>query len=433
MPGLQVAHPLYLTHPQWERSAPPGFARSSPSAVALVRPAFVLLMLSLLLCQRLGMNTGSYSLNATLIAEYLLLVVAGLSGALVVHPLRLVFFAASTGIGLASLLTNDSGSSPSSLLLLVTIYFPFIFSLRKEQVPGLDVQWAVALFLKIAVFLALVGIAQFYLQFLIKGDWLFDFSDYLPSAIRGPSGYHTVISIGSLHKSNGFVFREPSGFSLVMAFALILEFGRGRRIFHVAAFSLALLLTYSGTGLLALFLSAAFPMGRRAALALSLGALVGATAVLFGDVLNLSFTIARLAEFGTEGSSAYVRYVAPMRLIVDAFHRDPTRLFLGHGPGAISRMSLGYEFHDPTWAKLVFEYGILGFLSFAALFVIVLREGQSTLRFRGALLMAWLIMGGNLLSPDFNCCVVALVGLCPFKHEDLLPAGSEGRSTLVSR
>ena len=30
-------------------------------------------------------------------------------------------------------------------------------------------------------------------------------------------------------------------------------------------------------------------------------------------------------------------------------------------------------FHDPTWAKLLYEYGILGFVSFVALTLLVLR------------------------------------------------------------
>jgi hypothetical protein len=202
----------------------------------------------------------------------------------------------------------------------------------------------------------------------------------------------------------------------------------------VACFGLALLLTYSGTGLMALLLGTAFPLRRRAAMALSVGALVVTAAVLFGDVLNLSFTLGRVTEFGSEGSSAYARYVAPLRLIVDSFHREPARLLLGHGPGAISRLTLGYEFHDPTWAKLIFEYGILGFLAFVGLFVILLREGQAPLRIRGALLAAWLVMGGHLLSPDFNGFVFTLVALHPFKHHEIdrSPSEIEWRMPLVA-
>ncbi|HEX2660595.1 MAG TPA: hypothetical protein VHU40_20080 [Polyangia bacterium] len=406
-----------------------------PAAPAPVRAAFLILLSSVMLCQRLGLNLGSYSLNATLITEYLFVTVASFSGALVIHPRRLLAFAAAAGVALMSLLANDAASSPSSLLLLVTIYAPFVFSLREEATRGMDIEWAVTVFLRLALFLAVVGIAQFYLQFVIKAVWLFDFSDDLPAILRGPSGYHTVIPMGELHKSNGFFFREPSGFSLVMAFALMLEFGRGRRASRIAPFTLALLLTYSGTGLLAVIVGASFPFGRRAALALGLGALVGTVAVLFGDVLNLSFTIARLREFGTEGSSAYVRYVAPLRLIVDTFHREPMRLILGHGPGAISRLTLGYEFHDPTWAKLVFEYGLLGFFAFLSLFLMVLRAGKVFVRFRAILLVAWLTMGGHLLSPDFNCYVFALVGLSPRGGRAIAEPkvdGVEWRSALVT-
>jgi hypothetical protein len=74
---------------------------------------------------------------------------------------------------------------------------------------------------------------------------------------------------------------------------------------------------------------------------------------------------------------------------------------------------VGYEFHDPTWAKLIFEYGLLGFAAFVALFLVALHRAQPPLRARAMLFGGWLLMGGHLLSPEQNFLTLALVGLLP--------------------
>ena len=79
------------------------------------------------------------------------------------------------------------------------------------------------------------------------------------------------------------------------------------------------------------------------------------------DLLNLSFTLARVGEFNSERSSAYIRYIAPLRLIRDSFDAGTASGWFGHGPGTIFFAKPGYVFHDPTWAKLLYEYGAAGF------------------------------------------------------------------------
>jgi hypothetical protein len=142
----------------------------------------------------------------------------------------------------------------------------------------------------------------------------------------------------------------------------------------------------------------------------------GLYALLAGP-LNLTYTLSRLDEFGSEDSSAYIRYVAPGRLLAEAAASSPGTLWFGHGPGTIFRQDVGYEFHDPTWAKLIFEYGVTGFLAFLALFLAALRissqDSPPPLRARAMLFGGWLLMGGHLLSPEQNFLTLALVGLLP--------------------
>jgi hypothetical protein len=397
----------------------PSGARPLPMAGPLhgagrsaVELAFVGMILAVTVLQRFGLNLGSYSLNAGMVAMFGLLVVAGLTRVLAVSPRRLVLYGICISVALVSALINETTSSLSSLALLAVMYLPFIFVLTPAShlPPGR----ANDIFLDVAVLCAIAGVAQFYGQFLFHGDWLFDFTPYVPSALRGPSGYNTVIWAGGSLKSNGFFFREPSGFSFVMALALMMECLSHRRPWRIAFLGLALLLTYSGTGLLALVIGLCIPMnGRNFARVLLVAMIAAGLFYLLEEPLNLSFTLARLNEFGSETSSGYIRYIAPGRLIADTAASAPWTLWLGHGPGTIFRQDVGYEFHDPTWAKLIFEYGVVGFLAFLALFIASLGGRSASLRVRAMLLAGWLIMGGHLLSPEQNFMTLGLLGLLP--------------------
>jgi hypothetical protein len=405
------AYPSLFTHDA--RLSEPD-AAPVPRARRALRAAFVALLLAITVGQRFGLNFGSYSLNLALPAMYTLLAVAVLSGVLLLSLKRLLLYGACVALALQSAMANASHASMASFLLLLVMYLPFVFVLRADALGELGARWSLHAFMNIALACAVAGIAQFYAQFIGHADWLFDFTGYLPTWLRGPSGFNTVISVGSLHKSNGFFFREPSGFSFIMALGLLAEWAHARRLWRLGCFGLALLLSYSGSGLLALFIGMLFPLGPKTFVRLALLACVGgALCWLLGDVLNLSFTLGRVGEFGSERSSAYIRYIAPLRLVRDSFETHVFTPFLGHGPGTILHANPGYEFHDPTWAKLVFEYGLLGLVAFVALFLTSLGRAAIPMELRAALFFSWLLMGGHLLSPEQNFLMLALVGLVP--------------------
>jgi hypothetical protein len=389
--------------------------------------AFVFLILAVTVLQRFGLNFGDYSLNAALLAIFALLVVAALTRVLAVSPVRLVLYGICMSIALLSALVNEHSSSVSSLALLAVMYLPFVFVLTPEA--GLSPERANDIFLDVAALCAVAGVVQFYAQFVVHADWLFDFTAHVPALLRGPSGYNTVIKAAGSLKSNGFFFREPSGFSFVMALALMIECLTHRRMVRLAFLGLALLLTYSGTGLLALAIGLVIPMNaRNLGRVLCVAVVAAALVFLLEGPLNLSFTMARLDEFGSERSSAYIRYIAPGRLIADTAASAPGLLWLGHGPGTIFRQAVGYEFHDPTWAKLIFEYGVLGFVAFLALFLASLGGPWAPTRVRAMLFSGWLIMGGHLLSPEQNFMTLALLGLLPSPATPLAGPARERRA-----
>jgi hypothetical protein len=373
-----------------------------------------LLLLSVTLLQRFGANLGAASTSLALLAGYLFLVFALAAGQVTVSMERCLLVCVGFCIGIASLLFNEEASSTASLLLLGAMYVPFAFQLRPACLARDDAAWAMARFLDVAFFAAICGIVQFLLQPWVRAPWWFDFSSYIPDWFRATGTFNTVIPVGSLNKSNGFFFREPSGFSYLMALATVAELNGARRGLRVIGFTLALLLTYSGTGILALLLAMLHPLGPKTLLRLA-GVLI-AGALLFGllgDALNLTATLERVGEFNSAHSSGYMRYVAPGRLLAETFDTAGWTPFLGHGPGTIFRTVRSYEFHDPTWAKLLFEYGAAGLVAFVGLFLAMLRSSGIPLQVRAVLFWGWLIMGGHLLSPEHNFLALALVGLMP--------------------
>jgi len=399
----------------------------------LTRAAMLSLLISATILQRLGVGSADFTVSPALVTVYAVLGVAALSGVLVISSSRLLLYCAAVSVALASALFNEHRASFPSLMLLTMMYLPFVFILKPHSLAESDGEWMIDKFSDLSLFCAWVGIAQFFAQFVIHGAWLFDYTKVIPSFLHGGGTFNTVIPVGSFNKANGFFFREPSGFSFYMALALITESVSRRRVGRLACFALGLLLTYSGTGILVLLIGTSYPLGKKTVLRLGTVALVGGLVfLLLGDYLNLSFTLGRLGEFSSDSSrsSGYIRYIAPGRLLSELFFSEPWSAWVGHGPGTIFRTIREYEFHDPTWAKLLFEYGALGFILFVALFAVTLRRPAIPMQIRAALFWAWLITGGHLLSPEQNYLTLAVVGLLPLaatlsKPEDDLTESSE--------
>lgn len=388
-----------------------------------MRAAIVFVLLSATVFQRFGLNVGSggASMQLSLIAVYILLAVAFYSGRLSIAVDRAVIYLVCFSIAAVSMLLNLNladifRSTLTSLIMVGLMFLPFVFVLKPENISQDDIDWVLEAFANIALFTAIMGVAQFALQFVIKGRWLFDFSPFLPKFLAGTTGFNSVIPVGGsgLFKSNGFFFREPSLFSFVMALGIVQELACRRRWWRLACLGAALLLTYSGTGLFALFVGLMFPFGFKTIVRYVGLAVIGALIfLLFGDALNLGFTLSRIGEFSAERSSAYVRYIAPIQLLSDTIDKETWLFWLGNGPGSILRTDVGFEFHDPTWAKLIYEYGVVGFLSFVALYITMLNRSAVPISVRMTMFAFWLFMGGNFLSADANHLAWVMVGFMP--------------------
>jgi hypothetical protein len=386
-------------------SAPDTHAQSGSSFRA-IHYCIVFVLLSTTVLARFGVNLGGESLPVSLAALYALLATLVLSRHSRIEGTTMLLYGTVLLLAYVSWFINTSfgavnRSSPTSLLFLIALYLPFVVIVRSDRSDDSQWRWTTRAFGNVALLCAIAGILQFFSQFFVKLPWLFDFSPFLPDAIRNIGTYNTEIPVGDLYKSNGFFLREPSAFSFLMALAAIVELNTEKRWQRVTLFVFALLLTYSGTGLLALLLGLMFPLGAKTIARLIAVVLGGAILIaLLGDVLNLSFTVNRIQEFSSERSSAYIRYIAPMHVIANSIDSSLWTPLFGHGPGAIQRTSQSFQAFDPTWAKLIFEYGLVGCAAMLALVMYALVRSGVPAQVRAVLFFSWLIMGGHLLSPD---------------------------------
>jgi hypothetical protein len=411
---LAPARSAWRVPPSWHRetAAPSAVVPSEEhrSRVQLaLKVAFVVALASLTGLDRFGLRlSASYAIHPTLIATYGLVAVMLLTGSARIDRGAALLYVIVVTVAAVSFVVNLSlplrqYASIGSLMLVVVLYAPLALSLRPEVGTAELWQWLIRAYIGFAVACGAIGIIQFYAQFVFTAPWLFDYRPMIPEAIRGSGVYNTTNYAGSdqIVKTNGFFLREASGLSILLALALVSEWTFARRKWVISVLVFALVVSYSGSGLLAIGVAMLFPLGRRTLLRIVAVALAGAIVfVLFGDALNLGYTLSRVGEFQVNDpakSSAYCRFIAPGEVAMDQIDSAPWTAYLGHGPGTMQKMN---DVCETTYAKLIFEYGLLGTVAFASLMVVSLNRSMAPVRMRVAQGVTWLLLGGNLVAPD---------------------------------
>jgi hypothetical protein len=423
---VRLEHPV----PTWAR---PRLRRAPSTACAETRSAnetikaprallfaFASALVALTLLDRFGLRlSDSYSIHPSLVASYGLAAVMLVTDSARIDRAGVLMYVAVVTVAALSFVINASlephpSASIGSLMLVFVLYAPFVLRLRPSvgtpELWQLVIRW----YIRIALLCALAGIAQFYAQFVFDAPWLFDYRPFIPAAIRGSGIYNTTNYAGALVKSNGFFLREASGLSFYMALALICEASFAKRKWVLAVLALALVVSYSGSGLLALGTAMLFPLGKRSLARVLLALVAGAIFVLlFGDALNLYYTLGRLDEFDPDAttSSAYYRFVAPAKLLAAQFDSAPWTALLGHGPGTTQKF--GADVFATTYGKLLFEYGLGGAIAFGALVLAAIGRSAAPVRIRVALIVSWFFLGGNLVTPDPLLLIFLITGVWP--------------------
>ena len=283
-----------------------------------------------------------------------------ITGQLRFEPRRLTFFLiVLSTLGVMQLMRTDSFSFPS-FIMMTALASTFVFTTSTSAVTSAD---AHRFFCNVSAIVALLGIVQFAVQFFGNPALTFPIEAFVPQALR-TSGYNNVSPLfyGSpLYKSTGFVMLEPSVFSQVCAIGLMAElYGRSRYL-RLAIYAIALIVAYSGTGLLILAVSLPLfvIMYRRWEL-ITRGAVLVGVVLLLSEPLNLNLLTGRFDEFGNAGSSGFARFVGWQDLFSDRLWPSPAAALFGHGAGSFEAMAVGYSAAQMAHTKILFEFGVLG-------------------------------------------------------------------------
>jgi hypothetical protein len=365
---------------------------------------------------RFALHFGERQLSIDVVVTLVCVAMLVLVGGVRPDPTRAGLYCIAVGCMLVATTLNGGALSgrvsAPSFLLLVCMYFAYCFVIPDESSATFET--TVRLFRRFAFIVAIAGICQFAAQIAVPGPELFSFESFLPDTILAHSFNYVIPVPGApeLNKSNGFFLLEPSHFSQLLGLALIAEMAFFRPSWRLAILGLALLLSYSGTGLVVCALFVPLLLIRRGhgrTVLAGLGVVV--VLLVFADLIHLTSTFERIDEFGSERSSAFARFLSPFYLFNDfLFPQAQTTLF-GMGPGSIDPYfnAMDYTVHDPTWGKLFFEYGVVGTIPFMIFICRCMFTGARSFSLSAAVFFTYLVLGGNLVDARMEPLILALV------------------------
>lgn len=314
-----------------------------------------------------------------------------------------VFLVAAT----ASQAAGEYAFSVPSFLELLTIYSCWIFRIPLRRSEYLRILWFFqACMLSIIALMLLQYITQF------MGLGMLTLEDFVPQAIIVRDFvYIQEISFGLGYlKPNALVMQEASFLSQFIAMALIVEELFFRRKLISILFIIALVMTFSGTGMILAGLFVPVVL-RESATRLFLLVLTAAVIILAFVGFGWSdFILGRLGEFSEEGASAYVRFVAPFeRILATLREGDLTVVLWGAGAGFVDRIRVNFAWNP--WCKIWIEYGLVTFFVYIIFTAIAYFENPPSRIIAAALLVEyWFTGGGSLLQPSivFGCFFLAI-------------------------
>jgi hypothetical protein len=308
---------------------------------------------------------GAQGIDISLLFLLAALLVGSIGGCIRFEPGRLTLYVTLMGfLGLVQILQPDLFSAPS-MLLLAALHLPYIFTVPH----GDDGDRIIKFFLGIVTVFAWCGIAQYCLQFVVNARFLFPVENFVPeSFIVQHYNKQAALAYGSeVYRANGVFLLEPSFFSQVLAVAIVAELCTLGRASRLALFGIALLVSYSGTGMLVLAICLPlYVVKRRRWGLLLLGLFALVLMISLHEYLHMDRFLSRVGEFGSTRSSGFARFVGGFFLFDQFLWSDPWRTLFGYGAGAFSSYAshAHYPVAEMALFKIVFEFGLVGALAY---------------------------------------------------------------------
>ena len=378
-------------------------------------------VISPLFLSQIALNIGAFPVSTDLLCYALFAVYLLVSGYASLSFTSLTLFLTAAALAcFRMVLTKSTTISWTSLLLLLALYSPFSFHLKKQEDLRAVQRYIQYAFISAATVIAAIATAQIILVNAGISP-LRNIYFILPQAIRGAGVYTFTREGGGIVKANGFFLRESADLSIVTGLALMIEYYTRKRLRVLGILGAGFLCSFSGSGIFAI--AAGFLLPKSISrIPLFFAVAIGLTVSLFVlynlEIPGLSIWFDQLSEFTTPNTSAYARFVAPLEMVQRSFDIGVDTTWLGNGGGTLLRdiqmLKLKYEINDPTWAKLIYEYGLLGFFLFSSIFIIRVYSSGQRVETCNFILFSWMSFG-LVLKPDF-VLVVWLLTLVPQMH-----------------
>ena len=371
----------------------------------------------ILLCQRLAIplsgSDQSKQIPAAVFIMYAFLGLSWFKKKLEIEIYRFILFIIiSCSVLIVSLFSNQI--SFFSMFYLLGIYIPFVLfaDISAEQYQKILRTYQIFMLI-----FALAGIGQILLIF--AGVPFFDVFSLLPAQFL-QTNYNTQYPIvyGSpIIKSNGVIFLEPSFYSQFLSLALIIEIVYFQKIHRIILFLLAMLTSFSGTGLIMLVAAAPFMLShfvRKPKLRIALTTILILLAVLtavagsygFGDYYSR-----RMNEFGAKDSSASIRFIAPYKALTEVVSVNP--IWRGSGAGAADDLKFNYEVNFPATPKVIIEYGFVTGSIFTIFLIYCFGAKQRSFSVALACAIMYFFLSGSLLQPQVTYVLFLLTIFFP--------------------
>jgi hypothetical protein len=411
----------------------PAMRRAGSNAVA----TDAALLCSVIFLQRFSLAFGNTFLTLDLVLVALILFYQFSAGHLLIQYDRLLWYLAVVATATCSLLLNFTSAMLTSYSLFLVLYF--FVTLVRPSTANLYKN-TLRVFQLLVMILSVLAVVQFFAQFALDGQKLIMFYGIVPDFLAGVfngigvNTVHPLFPGSSILKSNGLFLTEPSTLSQITAIGILIEvveFGRPRCLFVM---SLGFLVAYSGTGLFILaFLSLAGLRDRKAGFSVVLVVLC-ATALFATGVIDLSQFSDRIGEFNDPNASAFIRFVAPIRLAARQFDTAPLlTLLVGNGPG--TSKFLAHEgwlsAFDESWFKLLIEYGIIGTVTFFCFLAFCFRKARCS-RILLAALIADFLFNVGFLATFYVTLIVVLCTLSGPESKQVATRQTGGRQPVLA-
>jgi hypothetical protein len=375
------------------------YPKKEVADITAYRSCALLLILSILL-QKFALPGMGGAISMAIVPLLLVTAFLALRGTLHVCDstfLLYMLFLASTAVSTG--ISSSPRLSVHSWMLLLVVQVPLVFMIPRSQTYF---ERLVALTSTLGVLFALAGLGQLAVQAAIGSDIAFWLDYNIPDsvALAGFNNLNPLFWSATTFKSNGIFFKEPASFCQFLALSFLAELLLAGRLYRLIIIGAGMVTSYSGTGLitLAVFLPFYLLRGQQWKTALALFAFVLVLAAA-GERLQLEAITSRSDEFTSAGTSGHARFVTPLALLAEVLTSDLKTFLLGRGSGTVTEFftARAYDMFDPTYAKLLYEYGVVGFAAYGAFLYFAALRHRGALRW--PLTFTYLFLGGYLQDP----------------------------------